>query len=439
MRRRQRKQSTLGWPLAPLVLLAASLPPAWQEPPAGQEAPAAPPAWVEIEPNAIQRRDQPMRIEVGGLQPGERVLLTVLRDHGSIDASASRPPLLERLSAEADAKGIVRDEIVLADLETREGELDEIALWLQVRRPGGVRARWTRFGYVANPCSLWATIIDAFFDGDCDPGLAQALRQHRGPSTLEDVTFEVRWIDLEAGDAETVAVVDTRGATGVAWVGPQRLLVTIAPTAGSADGDTALEPGLYRFGLADEAGPTPLWRPSDAYWPTAPYPLPGGRVAFVRQRLGAPDDRQPPAYLSVLDASGRLSADHPLHHEVHQIVAYHPESDSILALTLGEAQNRPAFLRIGLSDGEVEHVGYHHALYHAAMRSPAGDEAAIAFENTYGDYGWDLVLVDEQARLVREVETRVGHDLLPAWRPDGGALAYLAEVREPPKSEEPSE
>lgn len=420
----------------PWIWIAAVAAPA----PLAGDAPRSP-AWVEIEPNAIQRPEQPMRIEVGGLSRGETVRLAVLQDcdgDGRPDDDESCPLLLERASAEADARGVVSDEILYADLEAGPGtSAENRGLWLRVRRPGGVQARWARFGYVEDPCSLWSTVVDTFLGGECNPGLTQALRQHRGPSTLEDVTFEVRWIDVESAEARPRQVSGSRGATGVAWEDPETLLVTIAPTAGVDPGEETLPPGLYRFGL-DGGAPTRLWHPADAYWPTAPHPLPGERIAFVRQRFGIHDDGRPPAYLSVLAPDGEVVADHPLHRKIHQVLAHDLEGEAVLALTLGEAENRPAFLRIVLTTGEVHPVGYHHALYHAALRSPSGDRAVVAFENTYADYGWDLVLVDEDGGLVREIRTRKGHDLLPAWRPTGGELAYLGEIPPPgePESEE---
>lgn len=392
-----------------------------------------PPAWVEIEPNAIQLRDQPMRIEVGGVPRGERALLVVLKDcdgDGRPEDTPECPPILERLSPEADRRNTITDELVLADLPAEEGPYSGIGLWLRVTRPGATQARWARFGYVQNPCSLWSTIKDSFFGGDCNPGLSQALRQHRGPSTLEDTTFEVRLIDPTKAEAVPRPVEGTRGATGVAWDGPGTLLVTVAPTAGAEGEEDTPPPGLYRFDLEGEA-PTRLWSPADTYWPTAPYALSGDRVAFARQRLGVHDDGQPTAYLSVLGPAGEILADHPVHRKIHQIVGQSSEGGSILALTLGEADNRPAFLRIDLASGEIHYVGYHHALYHAAMRSPSGDQAVIAFENTYGDYGWDLVLVDDRGQFLHEVQGKEGHDVLPKWRVGGGELAYLAEVRRP--------
>lgn len=408
------------WAATVLVLMAAPLLIAQER--------VRPPAWVEIDPNAIQLRDQPMRIEVGGVPRGERVLLAVLEDchgGGQPEDTPECPPILERPSTKADRSGTVTDELVLADLETEEVHYSGVGLWLRVTRPGAAQARWARFGYVQDPCSLWSTVVQSFFGGDCDPGLSQALRQHRGPSTLEDTTFEVRLIDPTKAEAVPRPVEGTRGATGVAWDEQITLLVTIAPSLGAEGEEESHPPGLYRFDLEGEAR-TRLWSPTDTYWATAPYALSGGQIAFARQRLGVHDDGRPTAYLTVLDRSGTVVADHPVHRKIHQIVGQSSEGGSVLALTLGEADNRPAFLRIDLATGEIHTIGYHHALYHAAMRSPSGDQAVIAFENTYGDYGWDLVSVDEEGQLVREVQARQGHDVLPAWNRAGRELAYLA-------------
>ena len=47
---------------------------------AAQAPDPGPPAWVEVDPNAIQNADQPMRIDVGGIPQGQTVTLQILQD-----------------------------------------------------------------------------------------------------------------------------------------------------------------------------------------------------------------------------------------------------------------------------------------------------------------------------------------------------------------------
>ena len=129
----------------------------------------------------------------------------------------------------------------------------------------------------------------------------------------------------------------------------------------------------------------------------------------------------------VLNSKGELLARHSLDREIHQLLAHDEDGNEVLALTLGEAENRPGLLRIDLDSGEFEHVGYHHVLYRAAMRSTTNGSSIIAFENSYGEFGWDLMLIDQHGHI-EEVVSRKAHDLLPAWKPGGETVAYLAEV-----------
>lgn len=439
-------------PLLAFVLLAAALSALGRPAPARQQHPTR----LEVEPNAIQRLDRPMSVEVGGVAHGGTVFLRVLQDcngDGRPDASGEgkcRSPLYERPSAPADSDAVVRDRLDLREMQSRHPEVDLSGrtLWLRAY-PSESSTTYLQvvFGLVGDvPCGLWESLADLFFGGECKPGLAQALRRHRGPAGLEDLTFEVQRIALTP-DAQPVTVPDTRGATGAAWLDSETLLVTIAPTAsGSGDPDLEsllgeegegeekqpeppVEPGLYRIPL--DGGPRQaLWRPApdDDWMPAAPLPLPGGRVAFARQRLAlAYEDTA--AYLSVTGPDG-FREGVALPYKVHQLVGADPSGRYVLALTLGYGEVRPAFLKVDLQEESWEYEGYHNALYQSAFRSPAGGLSVVAFEDNSGQNGWELVLVDAQGRYLRGVRTREQHDLLPSWSPDGKQLAYLAQVVE---------
>ncbi len=406
-----------------------------------------PPARLEIEPNAILERDETLTIEVGGISMGERVRLRVLRDcdgDGRPDPGGEEGccnPIYERDSEAADPRDVVHDRLVFADLDKKCGDLHGVRLWLRASRPGSEQGLLARFGLVEDPCSLWATVIETFLGGECDPGLRQALRRHRGPSGLEMLTFEVRLLEVPsevpATAPEPMSVPDTRGATGVAWLDPETLVFTTAPTADEGGvpllpgtPEEVIEPGLYRIDLnAEEPKRELLWLPPDAWLPTAPLPLGDGRIAFARQRLGEHDDR-PVAWLSIWkDGTVDARQDVALDYKIHQLLAANAEGTSILALTLGVEANRPGLLMVDLGTKDVEHVGFHNGLYQAAMRRPGGRDALVALEDNSGRNGWDLVLVDAEGEWLRNVQKRQRNDLLPAWRPDGDAVALLAEVR----------
>ncbi|MEE8585221.1 MAG: hypothetical protein V3T83_10265 [Acidobacteriota bacterium] len=411
------------------------------------------PTRLEVEPNAIQRLDRPMYIEVGGVAHGGTVFLQILQDcdgDGQPDTSGKekcRSPVYERQSVEADSDAVVRDRLDFEELKNQHSV--EIpsgrTLWLRAYPSKSSQAYLqVIFGLVIDPCDLWESLKDMFFGGECDPHLAQALRRHRGPAGLEDLTFEVQRVALEPENSEPVTIVGTRGATGVAWLDSGNLLVTLAPTAPSEDDldleailgeegekepEPEVEPGLYKVPL-DGGRREALWKPApdDDWMPTAPLPLPGGRVAFARQRLARAYEGTA-AYVSVAGPDG-FQKGVALPYKVHQLVGSDASGRYVLALTLGFGEVRPAFLKVDLKEESYEYVGYHNALYHAAFRSPSGGVSVVAFEDNSGQNGWELVLVDAHGSYSRGVRTREEHDLLPSWKPDGKELAYLAQVAE---------
>ncbi|MCG8420981.1 MAG: hypothetical protein MJE77_23920 [Proteobacteria bacterium] len=69
------------------------------------------------------------------------------------------------------------------------------------------------------------------------------------------------------------------------------------------------------------------------------------------------------------------------------------------------------------------------------LAAPGTQVAALAIEDVASNHGWELFLVEMdkdragKLKVTREVATRVGEDLLPAWRPDGVELAWVSEVK----------
>lgn len=381
------------------------------------------PKRLAVEPNAILRLDDPLTITVDGVEPGNSVLLEVFDD--CLDTPADCPRIFHRTSAEAD-EGVVKDvllykELVDAGAASPEGR----RLWLRVSLPGSDRYRQAMFGYGVSECSLFDVIFDAFTLGECNPRLLQVLRDHRQPSELVDNLFEVRALGLDPGD-EPVPVPGTRGAGGVAWLDGETLLVTAA----GLGADATLAAGLYRVPVDGSAEPKRLWAPGAGEAPpTAPTALPAGRIAFVVQAHGPQkaDDPDPVAWLVVLGGQAE-EARIPLSHRMHQILAVDPGGTRLLMLSLGVGDNHPTLVSVDLATETVVPVGFSNALYEAAMRGPDGRLALVAFENTFGGRGWEIVLTCE-GHLVRPLVKRNRvNDLAPSWRPSGVGLAYLAQV-----------
>lgn len=406
-----------------LILVTASLLVA-----AAQAPDPGPPAWVEVDPNAIEKVDQPMQINVGGIPQGQMVTLQILQDCNSDHRPDLRSqgdcksPLYARDSSKAGSRNMVEDSLDFAALEKSGTFLPRNrALWLRASRPGSRQGTLSLFGLVDDPCTLWQATREIFRLGACSKGpVAQALRRHRGPLGFEEKTFEVRRLD-PAGDAPPVAVAGTRGATGVAWLDAQTLVVT-ATEAGSK---------LLRVPLQGE--PTVLWKDpaQDGLFAAAPLALPGGKIVFVRQRLTGQESAagRPVAFLS-LWADGTIdpARDIVLPFRIQQLLASSSDGRQILALSLGIGENLPSFLQIDLAERTVQNLGYSPTLYQVAFRSPRTGVSVASFEDVSTDQGWDLVLADDKGRLIKDLQARKQDDILPAWQPDGKSIAYMAEV-----------
>jgi hypothetical protein len=411
-------------PRMPLILVAVSvLITAAQAPDPG------PPAWVEVDPNAIEKIDQPMQINVGGIPQGQTVTLQILQDcngdhrpdlQGQGDCKS---PLYTRDSSKADSRNRVEDYLDFAALEKSGTPLPRNrALWLRASRPGSKQGVLSLFGLVDDPCTLWQSTLEVFHLGACSKSaVAQALRRHRGPLGFEEKTFEVRLLD-PAGGAPPVSIAGTRGATGVAWLNEQTLVVT-ATDSGSR---------LLRVPLQGE--PAVLWKDPapDGLSIAAPLALPGNKIAFVRQRPPGQESADGPAVAILsLWADGKINRarDVALPFRIQQLLKSSPDGRQILALTLGIGENLPSFLQIDLAERTVQSLGYSNNLYQVAFRSPKAAVSVVSFEDVSTDQGWDFVLVDDKGHFMKDLQARKKKDdILPVWQPDGKSIAYLAEV-----------
>lgn len=394
---------------------------------AGQSPDPGPPVDLEIEPNAIQDPAKPMVIRVK-IPRGESIHFQVLQDcntDGRPDLQGKAGcvnPLHEWDSAPADAKG-VSDRLDFQALSAKgRGLPEEHKLWLRASRKGSSQALYALFGLVREPCSLWQSLLATFQRSPCRLGLVHGLLRHRGATAWKDGRYEVRRLDPRVERLRPITVGGTQGATGLAWLDDRTLLVTVAPPVGHAR--------LLRMPVSGGCMEI-LWEApcGDTGFVTAPLALPGGRIAFVRQERSASS-----SLLSVWE-KGKIDPDRDLvlPGSIHQLVASDPKGREVLALTFGTEENQPAFLRIDLAARSVENLGFHPALYQAVFRSPKGDSAILAFEDNAGTAGWDLVLVNASGKLLKIVQNRPEDDLLPAWQPNGGGVAFLAEIEEEEK------
>jgi hypothetical protein len=408
------------WPLG-ILLLGITLPAAGQNPDPG------PPVDLEVEPNAIQDLAKPMVIRVK-VPRGESIHFQVLQDCNADDrpdlegTASCVNPLYEWDSPPADAQG-VKDRLDFQALSAKDRGLPEDRqLWLRASRKGSSQALYALFGLVREPCSLWRSLLATFQRGSCRLGPVQGLLRHRGASDWKDGRYEVRRLDPEGKPLRPMTVGGTQDATGLAWLDNKTLLVTVEPSVGHAR--------LLRVPISGD-GTEILWEASygDTRFVTAPLALPGGRIVFVRQERSASS-----SLLSVWE-NGKIDPDRDLvlPGSIHQLVASDPKGREILALTLGTEENQPAFLRIDLAARSVENLGFHPTLYQAVFNSPKGDSAILAFEDNSGQAGWDLVLVSASGKLLKRVQSRPEDDLLPAWQPNGGEVAFLAEIEEEEK------
>jgi hypothetical protein len=401
-----------------------------------QHVPRAPD--VRITPNAIQQRDVPMLIDLAGA-PGQTLYLFILRD---CDGNAATPELrgTERCVTPLHEQMAVLDGTGRRQVELRFEKNLHLPgnqnLWLRASSvPAGDRAYQDAvFGLVDEPCSLWATVISAFGLGSCSSGLGEAF----GPQRSHDdqrpaVALEARRLVIPpdgtpAGDP--VSVPGTRGATGVAWLDPGTLLVTVGASEQDIvpvddDAPEPVPPGLYRIDVATGKGQR-LVQPGERETLAAPFALGGDAIVFARESVVVRADGSV-ATLTVLRGN-RVTREIPLRRSIHQILAMDPRGRSVLAYS--RWQGIPILLQIDLLTGAVADLGFPPQLFHAVMRMPGSSQAVVALEDNAGYNGWDLILVDGSGHLAQELAVGPSEDLMPAWRPGRREIVYLGQTGE---------
>lgn len=438
---------------------------------AGNAAWADPAPSVEITPNAILKPDETMTVEIHG-SPGEAwmsILKNCDNDRNTPETKRSRgcDPVIWRRKITLEGPNRWKGSLSMAVVPEAGGEQ---TLWLRVSQPIK-NGRWhygdAVFTIASNPCSVWDTFIDLFSGNECKieirsllqpmnrwelidamrlmpsmesepealggiPRFASMLQvldsmlQMRGSDQRPAAPLEVRLLardPLTGTWAEPRSVRGTHGATGTAWASERSLFVTVDRAGEDVETPPRLtRPGLYRLDIASGER-TLLRRARAGEILTAPFAVRPDSVVFVRERVTASADGTV-ATLAVW-RSGRIIRQIPLRRTIHQILAAEPGQRSVLAYS--RWQGVPALLRIDLRTGLVTHLGFPLELFHAVMRAPGDGPIAVAVEDRFDYNAWDLVLI-EKDRLIRHVG---GADeaLMPAWRPDSLALAYLASPR----------
>ncbi len=398
---------------------------------------------IRITPNAIQDPDKSMEVVVAG-EVGQILHLTVL-----LDCSGNRNiPDLAPTSGQGgqgSCQSVWRGTIKVGQRRVGKAtyrlseiipkEFHEQRLWLRVSdRAGGHGTHGDAvFTVIGKPCTVWKTLVDWFSDNGCPAEVGDAIRLDRSRSgALPKVLFEVRRI-IRAGASgawgKAVSVPGTRAATGVAWDGPNHLLVTIGriDTTSVIVPDDAPEPaapGLYRIALTDGAA-TPLVRARKGERLSAPFPVGDDCVAFLREHAGSSEEHGIDADLMIW-RDGKVIREIPLRQSLHQILAVNVKQGRILAYS--RWRGIPSLVSINFHTRSITQLGFPAELYHAVMRAPGGGHAVLAFEDASGQTGWDMALFDDKGEWVEDIEVGDREDLMPSWRPIGTELVYLGQV-----------
>ncbi|HEX2573902.1 MAG TPA: hypothetical protein VH877_30415 [Polyangia bacterium] len=388
---------------------------------------------VIIEPNAIQSVTQKMKVTLTGLA-GQTVYLQVLRD---CDNDLREPELPDGRGCTA-ARPVWKVELQRDETtRTLEVPFDGLPagkpLWLRVSATadGKTAYRQALFGLLsdAERCTVWRALLGLVGLSHCKPEMGPVLM----PSNLgshdnrPSAPLEVRRLVPRGADLVVETVVGTRGATGVAWDGAEgreALLVTVR-ALGEREGKGTLGPGLWRLDLGSRRREL-LVSAAAGITLAAPLALGDGRVAYVREAEGEPGGAGVSLVVWGTAAKGgkpAVVAAIPLPYPVHQLLAVDARRGGILGYSRVEGLARLWWA--DLRAGSVTELGFDERLYRAALRAADG-RTALAFEDAAGKSGWELVLVDDEGELVREVAVGPGDALLPAWRGDGRGLAFVA-------------
>ncbi|NPD26509.1 hypothetical protein [Corallococcus exiguus] len=417
-----------GYP-KPLTLCVASLAAAaaFAEPP----PPLLAPRELLIVPNALQSEKTPMEVSARGTA-GSNAWFFILQDcngdrRPELNHSGECRSPVESWRKAFDASGSLKEKV---DFRARPDIPRDVGLWLSVcAGPTPVNGCTDAyFGVATNSCTLFQTFLDAFTLKGCNPRLHAILGGRRSGSLHVSARMAVHLADTVASPPTSQRVPGTERATGVAWQDASTLLVTVGPAEASGGPDagvsTGAEPGLYRMQV-DGSQRVLLWKALPGSTPLAPVKLDDHRVAFVLEQRAAGAGVS--SSLLLWSEQG-APKEIPLRVAVQRLYAVHPEKGPAGLLARAQDAVGTKFLHFDLETGRITQLGYSGSLLHALQRSPTSDKSALDYEDASGDNGWDLALVDPQGKVTAELQVGAGDAHSPAWNPQGGTLAYLAEL-----------
>lgn len=377
--------------------------------------------WVSVDPNALQRREDSMRLTLRwpGAANGTRVQVQILRDcngDGSPDVRAelcrgSGQPVLRQWESVLQG-GQHEESVAMTGLPEQE------PLWLRATA-GGEDSDDALFFIAQDRCSVLQTVLSVFKRGECRIGVLDALEQLLGDvERPADALLEVRLLDPERPEAPPRILPGTRSATGVGWDGNDAVWVTLA-------GQGKTPAGLYRVRLRPTPGrPELVWTAPAGVTGLAPLGLTRGRALLVLQKdvIGADGVT---GWIAQVEGR-KLVKRAPLRRTVHALLA--AQGDRVVFYS--RWQGVPEFCIVHLTTGNEMKLGRDGALLYSLFQAPAGTKRPTVWAETdrANDTGWDLWILQDADHKARPLLRRVEHDLLPVWRPDGAQLAYLGEA-----------
>lgn len=285
-----------------------------------------------------------------------------------------------------------------------------VPLWLRVcSKPDPIDScREALFSVAGEPCALLDTLLHSFGAGPCSLSLEAAFGQRRAYASLPEGKFIVELFDDPLdGNSKPRKISGTSGASGVAWLNKETLLVT-----------RAQDPGLYRVEDSPSARPQLLWRAPAGATPLAPFALSTERWLVVLERRNSGKQTWELIELE----KGKVKSRSALGARIHKI--HRADSTAKRILAEGTAGGDLELFVVEIANGHMTGLGYSAGALYPLTKSPSGELAALAYENS-GDGGWDIDLLDSSAKLRRRLCAREADDWMPAWSPNG-KLAYLA-------------
>jgi len=373
---------------------------------------------MRIEPNAVQRRSDPMAVYLSKVPADAVVTLSVLDDcTGDLfpDLPPACPAILEGVTVPPTGTDRRRYELDFGRL-TMVPEGKPLFLRATIARAGNVRSYDVRFLVAGEPCSFWQTTIAVFTGGECRPEVTAGLAaSHWGAADLRVVEGDVRLFRI---GGEDVRVPSTSGATGVAWLDEETLVFTASDPVDSIDLESL--PGLYRV-RQDGTHWHMVWG-APGQVPVAPWVLSGERVAF----FSLPEAEEAPAELVLWKDGGEVER-RPLKDGLGVPVRILGDREGQSLLTVVKRPTGPQLVAVQVDDGDWADLGWD-PMVPALAGTEIGEagRTLVEWEDLGADGRWVIGLWSPQSgRQVIEDLLPAKAPRLPAWNPAGAEFAYI--------------